>query len=77
MHYRRAKKILLIGSGLMAETLIDTLLKRTDNHITIASLLIDEANQLVKTRRSCSAVYLDVSKEAVLLNLYQRINFKG
>lgn len=54
--------ILLIGSGLMAETLVEHLIGREENNFTIASFLLQEASELALKFPRCKAVYLDVMK---------------
>lgn len=40
---QKEHKILLLGSGLMAEAVVDYLLKRDENHIMIASNIEKDA----------------------------------
>lgn len=43
MECKEQRNILLLGSGLMAETVVDYLLQRENNHIMIASNLEADA----------------------------------
>ena len=54
------KRILVIGSGMMVEPLIDYLLKREENHITIASDVFDVANAICIRKTRCIPEKLDV-----------------
>jgi alpha-aminoadipic semialdehyde synthase len=55
-------KILLVGSGLMTPPLVDYLTSFNDTHITVASNIIKDAENLCKRAPGLmNAAYLDVS----------------
>ncbi|KRX05360.1 hypothetical protein PPERSA_00661 [Pseudocohnilembus persalinus] len=64
------KKILLLGSGLMAQTVVDFLSKRSDNFIMIASNILKDAQALANGRKNCSACEVDVTNPNVFLLSY-------
>lgn len=63
------KKVLLLGSGLMSETVIDYLLKRKENVITVASNIIKDAEKICSTRERCTPKPLDVNDQEGLKGL--------
>lgn len=66
------KKVLILGSGMMVEPLIDYLMKRSDNSITLASNDIKHADYIIKkhSKQGIKAVEIDVIKDKTkLLNL--------
>ncbi|EWS73277.1 saccharopine dehydrogenase (macronuclear) [Tetrahymena thermophila SB210] len=62
-------KILLLGSGLMAEAVVDYLLKRQENHIMIASNIEKDAQTLAQKKQRCQSAYVDVTSEDSLTPL--------
>ncbi|GMK58401.1 hypothetical protein CspeluHIS016_0504330 [Cutaneotrichosporon spelunceum] len=60
------KKVLLLGSGLVAGPAVEVFLKRPDVQLTIASNNLAEAEALARNRRNVSTRSLDVSDSAAL-----------
>ena len=58
---KMSKHILLLGSGLMAESVADYLLKRPENSITIASNIIADAENIAKKKSRCNSAFVDVT----------------
>ncbi|CAD8093671.1 unnamed protein product [Paramecium sonneborni] len=65
------KKVLLIGSGLMAEAVIDQLLKRNDNFVVVASAHVEDARKVIQNKQRCSAHHLDVTETEELRKFVQ------
>lgn len=57
-----AKRILVLGSGYVSAPLVDYLLRRDSNHVTLASMILPEAVALAGGRHRVSPVHLDVGK---------------
>eukprot|EP00753_Platysulcus_tardus_P020629 PLAT8298.1.p1 GENE.PLAT8298.1~~PLAT8298.1.p1 ORF type:complete len:1034 (+),score=530.21 PLAT8298.1:39-3104(+) len=55
--------VLLIGSGFVAAPIVDVLLRRPENSVTVASFLLPEAEALVEGRPRARALYLDITKD--------------
>lgn len=64
------KTILILGSGMMVEPLIDTLLKRPENHLIIGTNMLSAYNQIATKRNTnkISGFELDVVKETSKLD---------
>ncbi|BEI93733.1 uncharacterized protein CcaverHIS019_0601920 [Cutaneotrichosporon cavernicola] len=60
------KKVLLLGSGLVAGPAVEVFLKRPDVQLVIASNNLAEAEALARNRRNVSTRSLDVSDNAAL-----------
>ncbi|KAG8924983.1 hypothetical protein FRC02_010062 [Tulasnella sp. 418] len=65
----KKKNVLLLGSGMVAKPAVDEFLKREDINLVVASNNFAEAEQLIRGSESASAVFLDVSDNAVLSRL--------
>eukprot|EP00742_Colponemidia_sp_Colp-10_P001352 GILJ01001455.1.p1 GENE.GILJ01001455.1~~GILJ01001455.1.p1 ORF type:complete len:502 (+),score=77.00 GILJ01001455.1:41-1546(+) len=63
---RRGRKILVLGAGFVAGPLVDYLLKRSDNQITVASLYLRDAEALANGRSNVHPVSLNVADEAAV-----------
>lgn len=57
-----AKRILVLGSGYVSSPLVDYLLRRDSNHITLASMILPEAVALAGGRPRVAPIHLDVGK---------------
>lgn len=58
---------MILGSGLMAPTLIDYFTKFKDTHITVGSNVLEEALKLAKkSPKFVSAVHLDITNVYLL-----------
>ena len=69
------KTVLILGSGMMVEPLIDILLKRPENYITIATNMIKAFNVIAQKRKgsNLTGIELDVvNNESQLDNLVQK-----
>ena len=80
------KQILLLGSGLMSETVVDYLLKRPEvqnnktqlkkkkknpqNHITIASNIEKDAKAIADKKQRCQSSYIDVTNDVNKINIF-------
>jgi len=65
MDSKSKKKILVLGSGMMVEPLIDLLLKRPENHIIIGTNMLQAFKQISskKNNQNLSGVEIDVVKD--------------
>ncbi|WRT66305.1 uncharacterized protein IL334_003260 [Kwoniella shivajii] len=63
---QKKKKILLLGSGLVAGPAVEVFAARSDVHLAIASNNISEARSLIKDRSNVEAISLDVGDEVAL-----------
>lgn len=67
---RKQKKVLLLGSGRVAQPVVDYLLKRSsDFHVTVASNVLAEAQVLTKNRPNTQASVVDVTDDGQLRQL--------
>eukprot|EP00002_Diphylleia_rotans_P003769 TRINITY_DN1265_c0_g1_i2.p1 TRINITY_DN1265_c0_g1~~TRINITY_DN1265_c0_g1_i2.p1 ORF type:complete len:774 (-),score=163.53 TRINITY_DN1265_c0_g1_i2:285-2606(-) len=66
------KRILLLGSGLVAPALVNYLLKFKDNHITIASMFLKDALKLAAGRDNLTVCELNVADEEKLSTLVSK-----
>lgn len=57
-----SKRILVLGAGFVSAPLVDYLLRRRANHLTVASMIAAEAEALAHTRARVTPVQLDVFK---------------
>lgn len=57
------KNILVLGAGFVAEPLVEYLNRCAENHITVASHLLEEAQALTKNFTGTKAIQLDVTDE--------------
>ena len=62
------KNILILGSGLVSEPVIDYLLKKTENHIILASNSQEDMNKILKKRENLQTHFLDVVENKEKLN---------
>jgi len=60
------KRVLLLGAGLMSEPVIDYLLKRKENIITVANNILKDAERICSVRERCTPKPLDVNDEGAL-----------
>lgn len=63
----KEKNILVLGSGMMVEPLIDYLLKRKENKITIASDVHESAKSICDKKSRCFPEKIDVIKDELKL----------
>jgi alpha-aminoadipic semialdehyde synthase len=63
----KEKNILILGSGMMVEPLIDYLLKREENKITIASDIYEIAKSISDKKSRCFPEKIDVVKDELKL----------
>ncbi|MBD3168375.1 MAG: saccharopine dehydrogenase [candidate division Zixibacteria bacterium] len=68
------KKILVLGSGLVAEPLIRYLLEQSDFRITVASLNVDVAERIINRHPNGKALYLDIRERDELDKLVSENN---
>ncbi|KAI8872471.1 hypothetical protein GQ42DRAFT_174340 [Ramicandelaber brevisporus] len=66
------KRVLLLGSGMVARPLVEYLLRRPEVNITIASAATGEAEALAAGRKNASVVHLDVSSESAVADLVSK-----
>ncbi|KAG5458902.1 MAG: Saccharopine dehydrogenase-domain-containing protein, partial [Olpidium bornovanus] len=69
---RESKRVLLLGSGMVAGPLVDYLLRIEDVHVVIASNDRSEATSLAKDRDRTEVVNLDVANAAMVSQLVSR-----
>lgn len=60
------KRILVLGAGFVSGPVVEYLLRRPANHITVASMLKEESQHLSKGRTRVQPVQLDVFKVRVV-----------
>lgn len=60
------KKILVLGAGFVAEPLVEYLNRRSENHITVASYLLEEAEALSKKFEDVEALQIDVTDQSLM-----------
>jgi len=58
----KIKSILILGSGLVSEPVIDYLLKRPENHIILASNIQEQINKISSKKRNLEIHFLDIIK---------------
>nr|XP_018263129.1 alpha-aminoadipic semialdehyde synthase [Kwoniella dejecticola CBS 10117]OBR85287.1 alpha-aminoadipic semialdehyde synthase [Kwoniella dejecticola CBS 10117] len=63
---QQKKRILLMGSGLVAGPAVDVFAARPDVHLAIASNNLSEAKSHIRSRTNVEAISLDVSDEGAL-----------
>ncbi|EGR30969.1 saccharopine dehydrogenase, putative [Ichthyophthirius multifiliis] len=68
------KNILLLGSGLMSETVVDYLLQRPENYIMIASNIEKDAQAIAIRKQRCNSSYVDVKNDQSLQSLIQNVD---
>ena len=62
------KKVLVMGSGFVSRPLVDYLLERDSNHVTLASAQVEHAQNIVEPYpESGTAVYLDAADQGIFL----------
>ncbi|NVJ67007.1 MAG: saccharopine dehydrogenase NADP-binding domain-containing protein [Gammaproteobacteria bacterium] len=62
------KNILVLGAGFVAEPLVEYLNRRSENSITVASYLLEEAEQLASKFEQVEAIQLDVTNQELITN---------
>ncbi|ORX56155.1 hypothetical protein DM01DRAFT_1320289 [Hesseltinella vesiculosa] len=60
------KKVLVLGSGMVAGPLVDHLTRRKDVHMVVASNVLQEAQKLVAPHDNAEAVLLDIGNQEQL-----------
>ncbi|KAH7099522.1 Saccharopine dehydrogenase-domain-containing protein [Auriculariales sp. MPI-PUGE-AT-0066] len=68
----RKKRMLLLGSGMVAKPAIDEFLRRSDVSLVVASNAAEEARNLVRGRANAEVVQLDISDGAKLDELIEQ-----
>jgi saccharopine dehydrogenase-like NADP-dependent oxidoreductase len=70
----KKKKILVLGSGMMVEPLIDHLLKNELNHVMIGTNMLESAKKLIEKKKNSrlAAEELDVMDESKLKELIRK-----
>jgi alpha-aminoadipic semialdehyde synthase len=58
----KKKSILILGSGLVSEPVIDYLLKRPENHIILASNSQEQINKIISKKRNLNTYIFDIIK---------------
>ena len=58
----KTKSILILGSGLVSEPVIDYLLKRPENHIILASNSQEQINKIISKKRNLNTYIFDIIK---------------
>jgi len=58
----KTKSILILGSGLVSEPVIDYLLKRPENHIILASNSQEQINKIISKKRNLKTHIFDIIK---------------
>ncbi|KAG8905005.1 hypothetical protein FRB99_000878 [Tulasnella sp. 403] len=69
--YGKKRKVLLLGSGMVAKPAVEEFLSRRDVEVVVASNNLAEAKELTMAHERASAVYLDASNQAAINNLVQ------
>jgi len=64
----KSKSILILGSGLVSEPVIDYLLQKKENHIILASNSQDQINKIVSKKRNLEIHLIDIVKNKEKLN---------
>eukprot|EP00331_Platyophrya_macrostoma_P034960 CAMPEP_0176447832 /NCGR_PEP_ID=MMETSP0127-20121128/25312_1 /TAXON_ID=938130 /ORGANISM="Platyophrya macrostoma, Strain WH" /LENGTH=488 /DNA_ID=CAMNT_0017834445 /DNA_START=26 /DNA_END=1492 /DNA_ORIENTATION=- len=66
------KRVLLLGSGYMSESVADFILRRPENHVLIASDKLHEAKAVAEKFKRCEYTQLDVTNQKELLPLVEK-----
>lgn len=66
------KTILLLGSGLMAVTVVEYLMKRPDFHIIIASNIVKDAEDMARGKKNVSFAEVNVKDPKSLAPLVRK-----
>lgn len=56
----------------MAETVVEYLLQRPENHICVASNIKKDADNLIKGKKNCTSSHVDVTDSKSLTPLVQK-----
>ncbi|KAI8093702.1 Saccharopine dehydrogenase-domain-containing protein [Halteromyces radiatus] len=72
VQHKDKKKVLLLGSGMVAGPLVNHLTKRSDVEMVVASNMIQEAQALVANKSNAQAVTLDISNQAQLSTMISK-----
>ncbi len=65
----KSKSILILGSGLVSEPVVDYLLKRPENHIILASNNQEQMNKIISKKHNLEIQLLDIAKNKEKLYL--------
>ncbi|EJD50901.1 hypothetical protein AURDEDRAFT_83944 [Auricularia subglabra TFB-10046 SS5] len=69
---KEKKRVLLLGSGMVAKPAVDEFLKRSDVQLVVASNNVSEAHEIVRGRDHAQVVALDMSDIARLDSLVEK-----
>lgn len=64
----KSKSILILGSGLVSEPVIDYLLQKKENHIILASNSQEQINKIISKKRNLEIHLIDIVKNKEKLN---------
>jgi hypothetical protein len=64
---RPRRRILVLGAGYVSAPLVEYLLRRPENHVTVTSIALAEAERLAAGRERCTPLQLDVFKEDIVI----------
>ncbi|KAJ1984674.1 hypothetical protein H4R34_000508 [Dimargaris verticillata] len=74
VHSNEPRRVLLVGSGMVAKPLVEYLTRSSNVHVTVASNAAHEAQALTQGKANVTSALLDVADPAQVTQLLQKAN---